>query len=263
MQRIVCRYCRDCSTSALSHPDLRVLFEQAAELAGIPLSEERRTIMMGPPLPSGATSEAERLVIELREPREPSQVRLQINTHLPAGLCIEQAWIAQPGGPEENPTHLDEAVYEVLWQGAPATDELSARLQEFLMASVVQFTRIREKKTQQLNARALLREVRLLASEDGRARLLMTVSIGPKGSLRPDELLAVLGYAPLQDDLHVHRIALHQSAWHHRSPRQRGVRWEYPDSAPVRLAYADLPLPQSGEAAASGVRDVTELTGFT
>ena len=75
--------------------------------------------MLGPPLPPGATSEAERLVLELREPREPSSVRLQINRHLPAGLLIEQAWIAQPGGPEENPAHLDEAVYDVIWQGAP------------------------------------------------------------------------------------------------------------------------------------------------
>ena len=156
MQRIVCRYRRDSSSSALSHSDLRALFERAAELAEIPLSEERRTVVMGPPLPPGATSEAERLVLELREPREPSQVRLQINSHLPAGLYIEQAWIAQPGGPEENPARLDEAVYDVVWQGAPSADELSARLQEFLMASVVHFTRVREKKTQQLNARALV-----------------------------------------------------------------------------------------------------------
>ncbi len=221
MQRIVCRYRRDSSTSALSQSDLRALFERAAELAEIPLSEERRTVVMGPPLPPGATSEAERLVFELREPREPSQVRLQINTHLPAGLCIEQAWIAQPGGPEENPAHLDEAVYDVLWQGAPSAEELSARLQEFLMASVVHFTRVREKKTQQLNARALTREVRLLTSRDGLARLRMTVSVGPQGSLRPDELLSVLGYTPQQGDIHIHRIALHLSARHHPTSQQR------------------------------------------
>ena len=229
MQRIVCRYRRDSSTSALSHADLRALFERAAGLAGVLLSEERRTVVMGPPLPPGATSEAERLVFELREPREPSQVRLLLNTHLPTGLCIEQAWIAQPGGAEENPAHLDEAVYDVLWQGAPLADELSARLQEFLMASVVHFTRVREKKTQQFNARALTREVRLLSSLDGVAHLRMTVSVGPQGSFRPDELLSVLGYTPLQGDLHVHRIALHQSAWHHTSSQRRCERWRRPD----------------------------------
>lgn len=229
MQRIVCRYSRDSSTSALHQPDLRALFMRAAELARISLSEERRAVVMGPSLPPGATSEAERLVLELREPREPSQVRLQLQTHLPAGLCIEQAWIAQPGGPEENPAHLDEAVYDVRWQGAPSAEELSARLQEFLMASVVHFTRFRDKKTQQLNARALTREVRLLSNQDGLARLCMTVSVGPQGSLRPDELLSVLGYTPQPGDLHVHRTALHQSAWRHLPSQHRWKRWQRPD----------------------------------
>jgi len=221
MQRIVCRYRRDSSTSIVSQSVLRALFERAAELAGVPLDRERRTVVMGPPLPPGATSEAERLVFELCEPREPSQVCLLINVQLPAGLLIEQAWIARPGGPEENPAHFDEAVYDVLWPGAPSVELLSARLQDFLMASVVHFTRVREKKTQQFNARALTREVRLLSSRDDVARLLLTVSIGPQGSLRPDELLSVLGYTPLQGDLHIHRIALQQSAWHHTSSQRR------------------------------------------
>lgn len=225
MQRIVCRYRRDSSTGSLSHADLRALFQRTTELAMLPMEEERRAIILGPPLPPGATSEAERLVLELSEPREPSGVRCQMNTHLPAGLTIEQAWIAQPGSPEENPARLDEAVYDVLWHGAPPPDELSARLQEFLLASVVHFTRVREKKTQQLNARALSRGVRLISNRDGVARLVMTVSVGPQGSLRPDELLTALGYTPTPEDVHVHRIALQQSAWRQPTRPPRTTCW--------------------------------------
>jgi len=169
------------------------------------------------------------MVLELVEPREPTAVRLQINLHLPPGVQIEQAWIAQPGGPEENPGRLDEAVYDVLWHGAPPVDDLSARLQDFLMASVVHFTRIREKKTQQLNARALSHNVRLLTGREGLARLEITVSVGPQGTLRPEELLQALGYTPALGEVHVHRIALQQSAWRHVSPSRRGGRWHHPD----------------------------------
>ncbi|HEX2951340.1 MAG TPA: TIGR03936 family radical SAM-associated protein [Armatimonadota bacterium] len=223
MQRIVFRYRRDALASTLSHNDLRTMFLNAAQLAGLPIDEERRPITMGPPLPPGATSEAEFAVIELVDPRDPSEVGQQLNLHLAPGIHIERAWIALPGNPHENPVAYDEAVYDVLWQNVPICDEVFGRLRQFLAATEVDFTRVREKKVQHLNARALVHSITLLGCRDGQARFRMVLSIGPQGSLRPEEVLLVLGFNPQPDTVHTHRIALLRSSWRHLSPGKIGA----------------------------------------
>jgi len=208
MQRIVCRYRREIDASALSFAEVRETLHAAARDAGLPLAEERRAVLMGPPLPPGATSEAERVVFELLEPREPSEVSRAVNEHLPAGMRIDSTWIAFPGNPDENTANLDTAVYEVYWQDPPSFGELTVRLREFFASADIPLTRIREKKTQRLNARALVRDFRVLGGRTDPACLQVTLAIGPQGSLRPEEVLQALGYNPAPDTIRVHRTAL-------------------------------------------------------
>lgn len=213
MQRIVCRYRRDIDAVALSFAEVRAVLQQAARDAGLPLSEEKRALVFGPPLAPGATSEDERVLFELVEPRDPSEVCREVNAHLPAGLRVVAAWVARPGTPDENPAALDEAVYEICWQGAPSLGELSARLREFFSASDVPLVRMREKKTQRLNARALVRDLRVLVGRTPPTCLHVTVAIGPQGTLRPEEVLQALGYTPAPESVSVCRVALFPSSW--------------------------------------------------
>jgi hypothetical protein len=125
---------------------------------------------------------------------------------------------------------LDEAVYEVSWQDAPPIGDIMARLRQFLQANEVKLTRVREKKTQQINARALVYDIHLLPNGSDRITFQITVSVGPQGSLRPEEVLLALDYHPDPGAVRVHRIALRQSAW--RAPVYRGRRtvpWSNPD----------------------------------
>lgn len=218
MQRIIFRYRKDTLPGEISHGDLRGIFLNAVEAAGLPSEEGRRTVVMGPPLPPGATSEAEQAAIELVEPRDPSEVCRLLNLQLPAGIRVERAWIARPRSTDENPATLDEAVYEITWRHAPATGTLLVDLQRFLASTKVPFTRVREKKTQELNARALVRDIALLAMRDGMVRLRMTISVGPQGSMRPEEVLQAIGYAPEPGEVSVHRVALHRTLWRRPSP---------------------------------------------
>lgn len=226
MQRIIFRYRKEAAANALSHSELRATFLDAAEQAKLPLGDGRRVICMGPPLQPGATSDAEMAVIELMAPHDPSEVAMRMNVHLPPGIRIERAWIATPGSLEENPGTLDEAVYEVVWNDAPQTEELLARIHGFLAACEVNFTRQREKKTQCFNARALVQDLRVLASRDGLARLRMTVSVGPQGSLRPEEVLQLLGDGAASSGVRTHRVALQRSVWRHPSPAGMPRRWQ-------------------------------------
>ncbi len=225
MQRIVCRYRRESCASVFSYAEVRTFFQVAAAKAELPLAEDRRAVLLGPPLPPDATSEDERAVIELIEPREPSAVREGLNAYLPPGLTIDITWIAFPGSPDENPAHLDEAAYEVDWQDAPPLAELRERLRDFLAAHEIPLTRMREKKTQQLNARALVLNVHVLTAGTRQVRLLMTLGVGPRGTLRPEEVLQVLGYAPAAGTVCVHRVALHQSIWRQSTRLIQAAQW--------------------------------------
>jgi len=195
------------------------------QTAKLPISESRRGVLLGPPLPPSATSDDERVVLELTEPYEPSEVRERLSRCLPPGLEIEQVWIVLPGRADESPAALDEAVYDLLWSPAPEATDLAARLQDFLRESEVPFTRIREKKVQRLNVRALVSAVQVRESEPGLVFLRLTLSMGPQGSIRPDEVLQALGYTPSPDTLIIHRIAVQQSAWRHPAGSSRTARW--------------------------------------
>jgi radical SAM-linked protein len=224
MQRIVCRYRREAAFESQGQQELRRCFADALAAAGAAVSESRRGLLFSAPLPSGASSEAERVAVELTAPRDPHELRVQANLHLPPGLHIDSAWVPASGSLDETPSELDESVYDVEWHGAPPPETLLMRMRAFLLASDVRLTRVREKKTQHLNARALVQTIQFLAGRDGLARLVITVSVGPQGTLRPEEVLTVLGEAPAPGAVHVHRAALQSSRWRHPAV-DSAARW--------------------------------------
>ena len=228
MQCIACRYRKNACAGALSFADVRAAMLAAAREAGLPLADDRRAVSRGPPLSAGATSEDERVAFTLQEPRDPSEVRRDVNRHLPAGMEIEAAWIVPPGSPDEHPGQCAAAVYTVSWQEMPDFGELSARLREFFAAAEIPLVRIREKKTQRLNARELVRDIRVIVERARPVRLQATLSLDSQGNLRPEEVPSALGYAPAPDSVRVHRVALLPPPG--RASRQRtdfdfGSRW--------------------------------------
>lgn len=198
---------------ALSFAEVRAALQTAAREAGLPLGEERRAVLLSPPLPSNATSEDERVLFELTEPRDPLSVCQALNEHLPAGLWIEAAWIALPGTPDENPGSLDRAVYEVAWNTPPSFGELTARLREFFATSEIPLVRIREKKTQRLNVRDYVCELHVLGGRTTPVRLQVTLATGPQGTLKLEEVLQALGYTPAPEQVSIRRVALLMSSW--------------------------------------------------
>ena len=225
MQRILIRYQRHEAGNAFSQNDLRGILLNAAQQACLPLEEGRRAVLMGPPLPSEATSEAEYALFSLLEPWEPSEVARRLTMHLPEGIHLESAWIAHPNCPDEKPAALDEAVYLVGWTGAEDSKNIIAAIRNFYATPEVIFTRMRENKIQQINARNLVRHITLLATQDGIARLRMTLTVGPQGTIRPSEVLQALGFTPTPEQLRVHRIALYASAW--QKPGFGNARLQY------------------------------------
>lgn len=227
MQRIVLSYGKDKSAGALSHSDLRAAMHGAAVAAGLPLCEDRRALIMGPPLPPSATGESEQCVLGLDTPGEPSEIRDRLNEHLPDGIRIVRAWSAIPGSPDENPGTFDAAVYDVCWQDALSLAALGVSLRQFLAAREVRYRREREKKVQQIDARSLVHDVTLTEARAGQYRFRLVLAVGSQGSLRPEELLEILGCTPAEAP-HVHRLGLLRT-YRRRPPwrvSERPGRWE-------------------------------------
>lgn len=224
MQRIVCRYRYDvpCEGSYSPH-NLRQYFADACGQAGLALEEGRRVLTFAPPLPHGATSDDERCCICLRDPRDPHDVRRWVNQYLPHGVRIVNTWIARPGDPDDDFSRLDAAVYQVLWRDAPPTADIDAQLKQFFAETDVLLLREREKKTQRVNVRALVYQARLGVIRPDLARLILSLSVGPQGTVRPDELLQVLGYVVNPDQLGVHRLALRSAKTYRRMVPRVGV----------------------------------------
>lgn len=213
MQRIKIRYQRNELSNSLSHHDLRDIFLNAAQQAALLITVEKRSLLMGPPLPNDATSEAEFAVFCLEESCEPGEFVRRLELYLPDGVTIECGWVCKTCSLDENPALLDEAVYQVNWHGADASEKITAAIRQFYSLSEVPFTRNRDKKIQYLNARNLVHHITLLATRNGVACLQMTLAVGSQGSIRPLEVLEAVGFSVAPAQLQVHRIAMFASAW--------------------------------------------------
>ena len=88
--RVRLRLAKDPEARFTSHLDLARALERAARRAGLPvaLSEgfhPMAKLALGPPLALGATSRAEYLDVELREPLAPAEVASRLAATLPPG----------------------------------------------------------------------------------------------------------------------------------------------------------------------------------
>jgi radical SAM-linked protein len=208
MQRIACRYRREEEVAMLGAGEVRALLLNAVQDIGpgvLPVQ-----VIMGPPLPRGATSEAERCVFDLSNTVDPVTMAEGMNARVPAGLYIEMMWVVTTRHPDEAPLRFTEAEYAVSWREAPPADEIGAKLRALLAAVKAPLTREREKRTQVLDARPLLKNVTVSDWRNGEAHLRIVVSVGPDGALRPEEVLQLAGWTPEPGSLKVRRVALRQ-----------------------------------------------------
>ncbi len=217
MQRIVCRYNRDISLSAWNQSQVRICWSEAIATAGLEL-DEKRGMIFGPTLPTGASSDAERIALNLLTLTEPSQLMERINQVLPAAIQISCAWVATPGCEDENPARLDESDYELRWSAAPSVSELFTRIADISRQTTLPFIREREHKTQKFDARPLIIN---LTPALGKGPIHLTLRNGEQGNLRPEEIFSLLGYMPEADTVQIHRTELRISSWHEAQKLRR------------------------------------------
>lgn len=223
MQQIHCRYRRDISAAQMTLLEIKQFLSDAANRAGIVIDNSKRGLQLSTPLAVGASSNDERCIFSLATPEDPGEVRRKLNLELPQGLQVINCWQVNPGTADADLAVFDESVYIITLHNPPSGGEIINAIRNFIAQKNIIFTRQRENKTQQLDARRLVKYVRLISADRQRAELEMVFRIGNDGVIKPDEALTAMNLPA--DNIKVHRIAMRASQWRKPTPASALAWW--------------------------------------
>ncbi len=206
-QRLYITFGKFDSLIYISNLDVAKLWERALRRANIPIlySEgfnPRPRIALATALPLGISSECEILDVCLREPIALDGLTERISTASPPGLRVYE--IAEV--PVRSPAltaRARSAEYRISFDDPVDVDNLRQAVAELWDADERSYSRDRKGKSKTVNIRPLIHSLEL--TDEG--VLLAHLAIGETGNLRPEELLAELGYA--EAVVTVHRVRLH------------------------------------------------------
>lgn len=201
MQRILFRFEKQAPVRFLSHLDLLRAFERAIRRAGIPVAfsegfNPRPKLVFASALALGATSEAEMATLELAEPLGPDALVEELNKQLPEGLRLLEAGEIPAQG-KSPMVALEIAEYELRCAAEPSAttmDSLREAIDGFLGREHCEVLRETPGKgRRKIDIRAKVLSIEPLRAAEGEIAFRLRVAIGKEGSVKPAELVTVLG----------------------------------------------------------------------
>ncbi|MBQ4421722.1 MAG: DUF2344 domain-containing protein, partial [Schwartzia sp.] len=140
----------------------------------------------------GVTSNAEYMDLELARPMEEHAIGESLRPALPEGVRLI-ALRVMAGKPKALMSLTDEAVYEITVPLCGAFSDAQKVLEDFNATKECTFLRKTPKKTREIEVRQYLcGNLHAEAAEDELLRLVMAIRITPGGSVKPQEILALL-----------------------------------------------------------------------
>jgi len=172
----------------LSHHDMMRLWERALRRAALPLRfsqgfNPHPKMSLPEPRSVGIASEAEILEFELADWVNPDVVLERLHGQLPSGIQAGSLDLIRPS----DKARPDTVVYVARLEAPPA--DLPDRAARLLARDEASVVRHRPKGDKTLDARAFIRAIE--TPGDGIVR--MTLATGPGGTVRPDEILRLMG----------------------------------------------------------------------
>jgi radical SAM-linked protein len=204
-------FSKEGATRYISHLDLARALERALNRAGMPVAyshgfNRRPRLSLAAALPLGYTGEAEIADVWLTEPVDATTFMAHLSPKMPPGIRLRAAHETPLIGPSLQ-QQLAESIYEAVFVDPVDAARLREAVAAALAAPAILHERARAKggKTQLIDLRPLILALDVSAEADGpRLRLRLVQTATQTG--RPDDVLAALGYDPL--DLRVHRVGL-------------------------------------------------------
>ena len=174
----------------LSHHDMIRLWERALRRAGLPLRmsegfNPRPKMSLVEPRSVGIASEAEVLEFELADWVNPDAVLGKLSCEVPADIAIDRMDMVRPSD-KARPACV---VYAARLEEPPS--DLPERVRRLLERREAPVVRRRPTGDKSLDARPFIESL-----EAGPAGVRMVLRTGPSGTVRPDEVLRLLGLEP-------------------------------------------------------------------
>ena len=191
-QRLQVRFSKGGDLRFISHHDLMRLFERASRRAGLPLRmsegfNPRPRISFPLSLAVGVEGQEEVAEIQLCDWVAPEEVRRRLAAAMPGEVAILRVEVADPA--------RTAAVTMVSYLVEhPALAGLSpADLEELMARREVPAVRTRKGRRVTVDIRPYLRRLALVERTGEAPALRMELRVTPRGTARPDEVLAALG----------------------------------------------------------------------
>lgn len=191
----------------LSHLEILRLWQRTLLRSGLPIRwsegfNPRPKISAGPARGVGIIGEEEYLDLELISYCAGDILAAAIKRALPADVLLLR-WRELPEGSKTLEAVINEIDYKFYFlRGAPAN--LSQRVEAFMAADRYLYLRKSPKGDKEIDLRVFVRDLLLTGDV-----LSLTVNTGPRGSLRPLELLTALTDWDIIGDVEIHRCGLY------------------------------------------------------
>lgn len=194
-EKVRVRVAKEAEARFISHLDFTRAFERAVRRAGLPvaLSEGFHPMprfSFGPPLPVGATSQAEYVDLELTTPVPASEVAARLAETLPPGFRVLAADTLPPlTKPLMAEVASADYVVDLRVPAGQAFSGVEAVAQLLAQPNLMVSRRAKEGGERQVDIRPFLLAVEYAGAQDGVHRLRMRVKTGSTGGARPEEYL--------------------------------------------------------------------------
>jgi radical SAM-linked protein len=194
----------------VAHNDMLRMFSRACARAALPVSftsgyNPRIRLSLPFPRPVGQSSDAERLLLDLTEPLDPTETLSRLSPQMPLGVTLRGARSLTSSDscpPERVRYHVALAL--------PDVDAVASRIRTLLESETVEITRVRHKdsKSRVVNIRPYLEA--LSVTPEG---VDMALSIQNTGSATPEEVCGALG---IEADEINHLVRRVEIRWHEK-----------------------------------------------
>ena len=222
MAQLVCRYRKGNEVRWLSHLDVKRTLERAMRRAELPLVLTRGhnphlKLSLGPPLPLGATGDAELLAIHVAEAIDPEHVKDRLNDQLPTGLEVVEVWAVPGYRKKETFGEIDVAEYKAIALSGVDAEEIRSRAEDLMAQEELVVHRSGGRSERSVDVRPLILSIGVGEASAGEADLTMRLRTGSHGGAKPQEIVSLLGLAGEDQFVRYHRTGLYASA---QSPTQ-------------------------------------------
>ncbi len=213
MAQYVCRYRKGEELRWIGHLDLKRTLERALRRAQLPLElsqghNPHPKLSYGPPMPLGATGEAELFSLSLCQALTAEEVKRRLNEQLPPGFEVVDAWVVPGYKKKETFGELDIAEYVVTLPTELTLAQVRDRLGALLTQEELIVSRQGEHETRELDVRPMILSLSAEQVGEGEVAVHMRLRTGSHGGAKPQEIVTLLDACD-PTAARVHRLGLY------------------------------------------------------